>query len=909
MAASVDGDARANRSAGLASSATTSPWPQPSAALLDAISGQRIGGTSHAADAPPDEVGKQENRAKAVLATATNDEAGVASMNEALGVGEAAARERPPQAADFAAVLDASPDCYLLLTPELTVAYANAAQLASVDRRARDVLGLRLFDVLPAAVGGDEIDLLRHSIERVRDERRPDEITLPRHGPSSDAAAEHRWCMTHTPILDADGELRYILQHAREATSARRKRDRPDSRAAAGAPNRADAVLSRQYKRLLALFRQAPGFMCVLEGQALIVRMANAGFEASLGRRDYRDRPLGELLPELESQGYLDVARRVFLTGEAFQGRGMPVRLNTAEGTTRLHYLDILMQPVHQDDDHRKPIVGLAISGYDVSPYWEARRDLARHRDRLEDLVRERREIDAVRNTNQRLEAIGQLTGGVAHDFNNVLQIIRSNLQLLEDRVADDTSADRYLAVAQEGVERGARLAAQLLAFARRQQLDPIVLDLGERLSQLTGLLDSAVGAGVEIATTAAPDLWNVRVDPSGLENVLLNLAINARDAMAGRGRLTIEAGNVELDECYVRAHGETAPGRYVMLAVADTGCGMSEDVRRRACEPFFTTKPAPQGSGLGLSMAHGFMRQSGGLLDLDSEIGVGTIIKLYFPYSDEPATQVEQEAESPPGNGHETILLVEDEAAVRNAAVELLRGFGYRVLAAADAVQALAILREDTPIDLLFSDVVMPGPVCSDELAAEARRLQPDIAVLFTSGYPERAIRRAGHFEPPVKLLQKPYRREELARMVRQVLHRRALKRGAAVVAREGASSTPVRVLLVEDNEILRSTTAEYLREIGYEVEGCANGSEALARADEARFDVLMTDIDLPGMSGLELVNTLRRAQPAVGAVIVSGYVHLLGDNVPPDTLVLAKPFDMSTLDRLLRKASARRA
>ncbi len=835
-----------------------------------------------------------------------NEEAGVVSMNEALGVSEAAVRERPPQAADFAAVLDASPDCYLLLTPDLTVAYANAAQLASVGRRARDVIGRRLFDVLPVAVGDDDVDLLRHSLERSRDERRPGEIALPRHGPSSGAAAGHRWRVTHAPILDADGELRYILQHAREATN---ERDRPDSPAAAGAPERADAALSRQCKRLLTLFHQAPGFMCVLDGQSLIVRMANAGFEASLDQRDYRDRPLGELLPELESQGYLDVARRVFLTGEAFQGRGMPVRLNTAEGTTRLHYLDVLMQPVYQDDDPRKPIAGLAISGYDVSPYWEARRDLARHRDRLEDLVRERREIDAVRNTNQRLEAIGKLTGGVAHDFNNVLQIIRSNLQLLEDRVADDTSADRYLAVAQEGVERGARLAAQLLAFARRQQLDPIVLDLGERLSLLTGLLGSAVGAGVEIATTAAADLWNVRVDPNGLENVLLNLAINARDAMAGRGRLTIEAGNVELDEYYVRAHGETAPGRYVMLAVADTGCGMSEDVRRRACEPFFTTKPAPQGSGLGLSMAHGFMRQSGGLLDLHSEIGVGTTIKLYFPYSDEPVTQVEQEAESPPGNGHETILLVEDEAAVRNAAVEFLRGFGYRVLAAADAVQALTILREDTPIDLLFSDVVMPGPVRSDELAAEARRLQPDIAVLFTSGYPERAIRRGGHFEPPVKLLQKPYRREELARMVRQALHRRALKRGAAVMAREGVPGTPVRVLLVEDNEILRSTTAEYLREIGYEVEGCANGSEALARADEARFDVLMTDIDLPGMSGLELVNTLRRVQPAVGAVIVSGYVHLLGDNVPPDTLVLAKPFDMRTLDQLLRKAAARRA
>lgn len=840
---------------------------------------------------------------------------------------DAAPRASAEQAPDFAAVFDASPNSYLLLMPDLTIAYANAAHLASVDRCVEDVVGRHFFDAFPAMADDDQAACLRRSIERARDERRSSDIALLRYGVTTDDSTgivpERYWSVTHTPIFDAEGRLRYVLQHSQDVTAFREARVAADPRAEAGVLRRVTAVqhaneaLSQQCQRLLTLFRQAPGFMCVLEGETFIVRMANAGFEALIGRRAVADRPLAEVLPELESQGYLDVARRVFRSGEAFRGRGMPVRLVAADGTARLRYVDFLVQPIHEDDDEGAPIVGLAVSGYDVSPHWETRRDLSRHRARLEELVRERtaeierlarerREVDAARNTSQRLEAIGKLTGGVAHDFNNVLQIIRSNLQLVEDRIADDMAADRHLAVAQEGVERGARLAAQLLAFARRQLLDPIVLDLGERLPQLTSLIGSALGAGIEITTRIAPGLWHVRVDPNRLENVLLNLAINARDAMAGRGHLRIEADNIELGDASARAPVELDAGRYVVIVVSDTGCGMTEEVQRHACEPFFTTKPAPQGSGLGLSMAHGFMRQSGGALDLHSEIGVGTTIRLYFPYSDEALTHVEQEVEAAPSDGHETILLVEDEAAVRSSAVEFLRGFGYRVLAAADATQALAILREGAPIDLLFSDVVMPGPVRSDELAAEARRLQPDIAVLFTSGYPEHAIRHGDDLQPPIKLLQKPYRREDLARMVRQVLRRRALNRAAAG-ARDTAAPAPVRVLLVEDNEILRSTTAEYLRELGYEVEGCANGGEALARAGETAFDVLMTDIDLPGMSGLEIVHALRRLQPRIGAVIVSGYVHLLGDNVPADTLVLAKPFDMSALDRLLRKAAGR--
>lgn len=836
---------------------------------------------------------------------------------------------RRPVASELAAIFDASPNCYLVLNPDLTVAYINAAHLASVGRRAEEVVGRPLFDAFPVDADDEDAVQLKRSLERTRETQRASDIAVLRYpvpppgGP--DGAGERYWSVTHTPIVDDDGQLRFILQHAQDVTMFGKAQQRAPGteslRAEASVLRRAAAVqhanhaLSQQCARLLNLFRQAPGFIAVLEGPSLLLRMANAALETLIGKRRYLDRPLHEALPELASQGYLDIARRVYATGEPFRGRGMPVRLRDPGGRLRQHYVDFLIQPMHEDDDPARPIVGIAVSGYDVTTHWETRRDLGRHRDRLEDLVRERtaeieemarqrRDADAARNTSMRLEAIGKLTGGIAHDFNNVLQIIRSSLQLLEDRVADDPTADRHLALAQEGVGRGARLASQLLAFARRQQLDPIVLNLRDRLGQLTGLLGSALGPGIEIATIAAPDLWNIRIDPDGLENVLLNLAINARDAMGGRGHLTIEADNIQVDERYARSHDGIEQGRYVMLAVSDTGCGMNEEVRRRALEPFFTTKPAGEGSGLGLSMAHGFMRQSGGTLDLYSEVGVGSTIKLYFPYSADEVTRLEQDTEAPPDEGSETVLVVEDESVVRATAVEFLRGFGYHVLAAADATQALTILRGDTPVDLLFSDVVMPGPVRSDELAAEARRLRPDIAVLFTSGYPEHAIRQSGQLGFPNKLLQKPYRREDLARMVRQVLRRRALTQRAATTS----TPPPLRVLLVEDNEILRSTTAEYLRELAYEVTACANGSEALARVADGVFDVLMTDIDLPGMSGLELVHAVRAQQPTIGAVIVSGYVHLLGDNVPPDTHMLAKPFEMAALDRLLREAGRRR-
>ncbi len=375
----------------------------------------------------------------------------------------------------------------------------------------------------------------------------------------------------------------------------------------------------------------------------------------------------------------------------------------------------------------------------------------------------------------QKLEAVGKLTGGIAHDFNNVLQVVKVSLQLLKLENEGSETVQKRVALAAGAVDRGAKLSAQLLAFARKQPLKPASTHLGRVLREMNDLLQRAIGESVEIETVVAGGLWNTFVDPGQLEHVILNLAINARDAMKGAGRLTIEVGNAHLDEEYVRIEPGLKPGQYVMLAVSDTGCGMSPEVAAHAFEPFFTTKPEGQGTGLGLSMAYGFVKQSGGHIRIYSEVGHGTTIRIYLPRSFEKEEAVRVAAAGKIEGGRETILVVEDDLAVQAAAVDILTGLGYRVLKADNAEMALGILDSGVAVDLLFTDVVMPGVVRSPELARRARMLLPDIQVLFTSGYTQNAIVHGGRLDPGVHLLSKPYGREQLARKIRELLANRS--------------------------------------------------------------------------------------------------------------------------------------
>ena len=370
----------------------------------------------------------------------------------------------------------------------------------------------------------------------------------------------------------------------------------------------------------------------------------------------------------------------------------------------------------------------------------------------------------------QRLEAVGQLTGGLAHDFNNLLTVVLGNAELLSELNQDRPEQRQLAEMIGQAAQRGAALTQRLLAFARKQPLAPRPVDLNQMLAGMDTMLRSSLGAQVEIELIRAAGLWPAVVDPGQLENALLNLALNARDAMPDGGKLTLETANVRLDADYASQHAEVTPGQYVMLAVSDTGQGITRENLGRVFEPFFTTKEAGKGTGLGLAMVYGFVKQSGGHVSLYSEPGQGTTAKLYLPRAastEAPAVEEAAPEQVEGGAGH--ILVVEDDPAVRAYAASQLRLLGYQVIEAEHAQAALAVLSSDAVVDLLFTDVVMPGGMNGRMLAEEARRLRPGLRVLYTSGYTENAIVHQGRLDPGALLLTKPYRRAALDRMVRQ--------------------------------------------------------------------------------------------------------------------------------------------
>ncbi len=382
----------------------------------------------------------------------------------------------------------------------------------------------------------------------------------------------------------------------------------------------------------------------------------------------------------------------------------------------------------------------------------------------------------------QKMEAIGQLTGGVAHDFNNVLQIIGGNLQLLKLVGNLNDSAKARVEMALTGVERGAKLAAHLLAFARRQPLQSVVVDPGHLLRDMDDMMRRVLGPSARVVTEIDPDLGSTMVDPNQLNNVLLNLAINARDAMAGSGTLTIRAMNAG-----PTLPPDVAPGEYVMLEVADTGKGMPKEVLQRAFEPFFTTKPVGQGTGLGLSMAYGFVKQSGGEIVLTSEVGRGTSVRIYLPRSDAAPSPVEAVHSAQLTGGLETILVVEDEEHVRESTAGILSALGYEVIEAEHAAQAVEIIESGRHIDLVFTDVIMPGPVSSLQLGEIIAERLPGTQILYTSGYAEGVLVHEGKLDASLHLLQKPYHPEALAARIRHLLRRRERPHGAGAGTKSG--------------------------------------------------------------------------------------------------------------------------
>jgi len=398
-----------------------------------------------------------------------------------------------------------------------------------------------------------------------------------------------------------------------------------------------------------------------------------------------------------------------------------------------------------------------------------------RQRRGAEEMLQKFRDVEATESQvrqAQKMEAVGQLTGGVAHDFNNILTVITGTIEILTDALKDRPQLASVAKMIDEAAARGADLTQHLLAFARRQPLQPRSVDVNTLMLDSARLLKPTLGEHIDIEPVLARQVAPALIDPSQLSTAILNLALNARDAMPGGGKLTLETRNVVLDENYARTNSEVTAGNYVMIAVSDTGEGMPPELLDKVFEPFFTTKEVGKGSGLGLSMVYGFVKQSNGHIKIYSEVGHGTTVKLYLPQATGHAyanTPIENRGD--PERGGETILVVEDDPLVRQYVLTQIKSLGYATLSASNGTEALAVIDSGKPIDLLFTDVIMPGNMNGRELAENAVKRRPGIRVLFTSGYTENAIIHHGRLDPGVLLLAKPYRRSDLATLIRAAL------------------------------------------------------------------------------------------------------------------------------------------
>jgi len=470
----------------------------------------------------------------------------------------------------------------------------------------------------------------------------------------------------------------------------------------------------------------------------------------------------------------------------------------------------------------------------------------------------ERKKVEEQLRLSQKMDAIGRLAGGVAHDFNNLLTIINGYGDLLLDEMKQGDVLRNQVSEIRKAGERGAGLTQQLLAFSRKQTIEPKPVNLNTLVADSENMLRRVMGEDIEILTLCDDSLRQVVADAGQISQVLVNLAVNARDAMPSGGKLIIETTNTELDAAYVERHHGAAPGRYVLLAVTDSGVGMNRQTLQRIFDPFFTTKEQGRGTGLGLSTVYGIVKQNGGLISVYSEPGKGTAFRIYLPAT--AGAEAAEKAEEPVvtvAGGSETILLVEDQEEVRTLAAKILARYGYHVLEAAHGEDALLLAKlHPEPIHLLLTDVIMPG-MTGRELAERLKQIRPEIKVVYMSGYSGNAITHQGLLDPGVHYVQKPFTALSLAGKVREALAR---------------VSTCATILVVDDEAGIRQLFEQLLTGEGYQVLSATNGTEALQIVRGRHVNLVITDLVMPESDGIETIRAIRSEQPNLKVIATSG-------------------------------------
>ncbi|MGI4777106.1 MAG: ATP-binding protein [Janthinobacterium lividum] len=558
---------------------------------------------------------------------------------------------------------------------------------------------------------------------------------------------EAHFSFSYTPVRDEHGDVLGMFCACNELTQR----------------VNAEREVLAQATRLESLFDASPSFMAVLNGPEHRFTLVNASYRAMIGHRDPLGMTVREALPDLEGQGFFEMLDQAYATGRAVVGNAAEILFQpTPDAPPERRFLNFIYQPLQND----RQVSGILVVGTDVSDQQaislQLEKDnaiLARRAEDTEDRLRQA----------QKMEAVGQLTGGIAHDFNNMLQGIVMPLQLIRKRVeqARYDGIDKYVDAGIASARRASSLTQRLLAFSRRQALDQKVLDVSTSIQAVEPLLRTTCGENVALNVHLPDALWRVRTDTHQFESALLNLAINARDAMPDGGSLSVRVRNMPLSADEL-VGTDLASGDYVEVSVADTGIGMPPEVVSRAFDPFFTTKPIGQGTGLGLSMVYGYIRQSGGYVLIDSREGVGTTIRMRLPRAIEevPPEPVAPDGPAETGRSGQRVLVAEDDEVVRMLVVDLLRDRGYVVVEAVDGTQAMAILAQSTQFDILLTDVGLPGPN-GRQVADYARERMPGIRVLLMTGYAAQAATDASFLGHEMALIVKPFDPDALIRKV----------------------------------------------------------------------------------------------------------------------------------------------